>query len=117
MLKTDIIYKLRNGHKCILLRNTNDEWALFRLSEDKKDLINVIYENQYNEDMTSKHGLIGFDIVAYKKYISHVVIKFQQDFLTEKEIEWDWDRNKPIEMTIEEIEQKLGHKIKIKSNT
>lgn len=68
--------------------------------------------NRYNDDLTRMNGEDNLDII--KVYKTNA--KFLGKIISEEHLEVIWERPKeePVkEMTIEEIEQVLGHKVKV----
>lgn len=106
-LKTGMVVETRNGEKYLVM-----------LEPDCKDMELINFKGGYmplyyynNELIFTEQSVQGFDVV--KVYSVGWTIC---DLLSDKEcmeFKLIWERNEPKEMTIEEIEEELGYKIKI----
>lgn len=140
MTKKDIasgdLVLLRDGRVCIVLKdlddptmgltlygNVNSPFSYFLLESSPKVIGKVIHLCDYDDDLTSD-GLFSndnYDIMAVRK-TSDFGLKFSVPFIFNlilyscKEpdrIFWDWQREEVKEVTMAEVEEKFGCKVKI----
>jgi len=132
MTKKDIkegdLVLLRDGRRCIVMPNTN-ELALYGVLKihnpflpDFSNRFGIIahLNNYYNDDLTPSDGDSGYTIMAVRENpISKASILFKM--LTNNdigkkdyyEVSWDWEREEVKEVTMAEVEEKFGCKVKI----
>lgn len=105
-LQTGMVVETKDGTKYIVMRNSC-------ISAPDSDFI--VNENgwnplrYYNDDLLEYHTYSDLDIIkVYKPNYPNVIRTFEEDAL-----ELIWEREEYKEMTVAEIEEKLGYKIKI----
>lgn len=114
MRKADLnngdIVLTRNGDKYIVLKNA-------RTAFDTNDIIvnlktgGYLKLNNYNDDLKDKDRDKKFDIM---KVCSHSYVGDNiKEHIIDKEDYWTWEREEPKEMTVDEISEKLGYKVKV----
>lgn len=101
-LQTGMILEQRDGHKTIVILNHCSN--ITYITQDS-----VIYENNvswtgldnWNDDLFDKNGDVDYDIIkVYQPENPNESLKFKGKLI--------WERIEPVEMTVAEIEQKLG---------
>ena len=106
-LKTGMIVKIRNGEYHIIMRDFIDDGDILAgLSCNNKILGTWTSLSNYNQDMTHS-GVPYLDIVSV--YASY---PYSEDTTTRIL----WERNEYKEVTMKEIEEKFGCKVKIVGN-
>jgi hypothetical protein len=132
MTKKDIkagdIVLLKDGRQCIVMPNIHDpnkELALygvlnlrnpFLVGCDKSFGIITSLNNYYNDDLTTLDDDVYTIMAVRKNPITSAYCLFEM--LTNKNIDkdryyWDWKREEVKEVTMAEIEEKFGCKVKI----
>lgn len=139
MTKKDIergdLVLLRGGRICVVMEdvdNPNKGLTLygkinspisFLDPSPKISLGKVIHLNDYNDDLTDSadsRPFSGYDIIAVRK-TSDCCVKFSVPFIFDhlfynNEFDcicWDWKREEVKEVTMAEVEEKFGCKVKI----
>ena len=103
-LKTGMIVKLRNGDYHIIMRDFIDDGDILAgLSCNNKILGTWTSLSNYNQDMT-RSGVPYLDIVSV--YASY-------PYSADTPTRLIWERNEYKEVTMKEIEEKFGCKVKI----
>lgn len=103
-LKTGMIVKIRNGEYHIIMRDFIDDGdVLAGLSCNNKILGTWTSLSNYNQDMTHS-GVSYLDIVSV--YASY-------PYSTDTPTRLLWERKEYKEVTMQEIEEKFGCKVKI----
>ena len=106
-LKTGMIVKIRNGEYHIIMRDFIDDGdVLAGLSCNNKILGTWTSLSNYNQDMTHS-GVPYLDIVSV--YASY-------PYSADNPTRLLWERNEYQEVTMKEIEEKFGCKVKIVGN-
>lgn len=103
-LKTGMIVTLRNGTSHIVMRDFIDEGDLFvNMSENK--IIGWLYLNDYTTDMKYK-DVDAFDVMRVYRTCFYYDISSKEALLWERKDDYK-------EVTMQEIEEKFGCKVKI----
>lgn len=100
----------RDGTKYIVLKDT-------KLYDAKKDLIvsltsgGYLLLSYYDENLKDKDGDDKFDIikVCSQRYVGENI----RDHILNNREQWTWEREEEKEMTVDEISEKLGYKVKV----
>ena len=124
MKKADInhcmVFKMRGGDVCaLLLRATNEHVFYSKSSLERGYYSGQSNLREYTDDLmviNPDDAVREFDIVSTKEFPSQN--EAINCVLNDKSIiKWDWIReDSKKEMTVEEIEKQLGHKVKIIGN-
>ena len=117
-LKTGMLVVLRSGVEAVVIRDLTARW-LHDVSREAADILLNIgnryweYLDYYNDDLTADYDS-SCDIM--KVYLlNHPYCIQDFDYESDKKVLL-WDREKPKELTIEEISELLGYKVKIKED-
>ena len=106
-LKTGMIVKIRNGEYHIIMRDFIDDGDILAgLSCNNKILGTWTSLSNYNQDMTHS-GVLYLDIMSV--YASY-------PYSADTPTRLLWERNEYQEVTMKEIEEKFGCKVKIVGN-
>lgn len=137
MTKKDIergdLVLLEDGRVCVVMEdvdNPNKGLTLYGKTKSQISFLDPSYKfvlgkiahlNDYDDDLTSSNkSLNDYDIMAVRKSSGNFVrysVSFIFDalFYSEgyKDIFWDWKREEVKEVTMAEVEEKFGCKVKI----
>ncbi len=123
---------LRDGRVCVVMEdvdNPNNGLVLYGminspigfLDPTPKNVIGkVIHLYNFNDDLTSSDGYSSYDIMAIRK-TSDYSIEFSVTFIfhtlfyrrLSNRLFWNWEREEIKEVTMAEVEEKFGCKVKI----
>lgn len=95
-LENKMVVELKNGLKGIIVDNLIIGKNFF------SDL------SEYNDDLTN----FGENLDIVKVYDTWAYMGFE-DYLNDNNLAFVWEREEPVKMTKEEIEEELGYKIEI----
>lgn len=140
MAKKDIqrgdLVLLRDGRVCVIMKDmddpnkgltlygkTNSSMGFFDIGPNKIALGKVIHLDNYDDDLTAPgESLSDYDIMAIRK-ASDVNLKYSVPFIFNTlfhhdeakadGIFWDWKHEEIKEVTMAEVEEKFGCKVKI----
>ena len=109
-LKTGMKVTLRNGDEYIVLLNATHKYTNHKnilVGYKNCNCCDWIPLNEYDEDLTYSNKVSKFFDIVNVEECEHLGYLFTDRLEFNQQIK---------EMTLEEIEQKLGYKIKLKSN-
>lgn len=106
----DYILELANGERAILVDDNNEIKVLELYEAEKRvtgfdayvDTLNALYDNDYSE-----YAIVKIYMVENEREYLHHILTANSD------IEWDWVKSQPVEMTLSEVCKALGKDIKI----
>ena len=106
----DYILELANGERAILVDDNNEIKVLELYEAEKRvtgfdayvDTLNALYDNNYSEYAIVKIYMVENE----REYLYHILT-------ANSDIEWDWVKSQPVEMTLSEVCKALGKDIKI----
>lgn len=105
-LKTGMVVETRNGNKYLVLLD-NPDAPNMNLINFKGGFLQLAF---YDEDMIIQSAGRAYDIMSVYTLQDSIYNLFKERRLRYKLL---WERDEPKEMTIAEIEEVLGYKIKI----
>lgn len=105
-IKSGMVVKLRKGCWCLAIMH--EDVLIFASKRCVEANINNYDESLMHNAIYEPDDFRKFDIVSVGKVHYGNMLK-----LNEEEIDIIWERDSPIELTIRDIEEKLGYKIKI----
>lgn len=122
MTKKDIkegdIVLLRDGRTCVV-NKYGSNLLLYGVDDiDSHTIYDLFSIDGYNEDLTYKYNDPNYDIMAVQsdylrffnfKHLLNILLSQTEDIT----IIWDWKREEIKEVTMEEVEEKFGCKVKI----
>lgn len=106
----DYILELANGERAILVDN-NNEIKVLELYEAEDysncwdtyvDTLDRLYNDNYSEYAIVKIYMVENE----REYLYHILT-------ANSDIDWDWVKSQPVEMTLSEVCKALGKDIKI----
>lgn len=125
LIRIGTVVKLRDGRLAVAMNGINpkddfDTYKFYGLKEltstvSKGEIINL---DAYNDHLDYKEGgglLSSYDIMA----VSNDLVSFKDimrimfGFVSGDDMHWDWEREEIKEVTMEEVEEKFGCKVKI----
>lgn len=106
----DYILELANGERAILVDHNNEIKVLELYEAEKRvtmfdayvDTLDRLYDNNYSEYAIVKIYMVENE----REYLYHILT-------ANSDIEWDWVKSQPVEMTLSEVCKALGKDIKI----
>lgn len=106
----DYILELANGERAILVDHNNEIKVLELYEAEKRvtmfdayvDTLDRLYDDNYSEYAIVKIYMVENE----REYLYHI-------FNATSDIEWDWVKSQPVEMTLSEVCKALGKDIKI----
>lgn len=122
------IVLLRDGRRCIVMPDTDDsnnELALYGvlkisnpfLPDFSKRFGIIAHFDYYDDDLTPLDGDIGYTIMAVRSNpIGSAACLFEMltnDSIDKDRYYWEWKREEIKEVTMAEVEEKFGCKVKI----
>lgn len=128
-IKEGDIVLLKDGRRCIVMPdtdNSNNELALYGILKiynpffpDFNNLFGIItHFDYYNDDLMPSDGDSGYTIMAVRDNpITTASCLFKiltsNSIVDIDDIIWDWKREEIKEVTMSEVEEKFGCKVKI----
>ena len=132
MTKKDIkegdIVLLKDGRRCIVMpdiKDQNKELVLYGLLDLSYPFLVgclrpfgvVSCVDSYNDDLTPFSGINSYTIMAVRKNpvesASYLFEMLTNDSIDKDRYYWDWKREEIKEVTMAEVEEKFGCKVKI----
>ena len=128
MTKKDIkegdIVLLRDGRTCMVMpviNDTNNRLALYgkRMWIGETAISIIVSLEGYTDDLIDPDGLCCLDIIAVRKSFTFpisdpkVVFNILYSRCDPDNVYWDWKREEVKEVTMKEVEEKFGCKVKI----
>lgn len=106
----DYILELANGERAILVDHNNEIKVLELYEAEKRvtmfdayvDTLDRLYDDDYSEYAIVKIYMVENE----REYLYHILT-------ANSDIEWDWVKSQPVEMTLSEVCKALGKDIKI----
>lgn len=106
----DYILELANGERAILVDHNNEIKVLELYEAEKRvtmfdayvDTLDRLYDDNYSEYAIVKIYMVENE----REYLYHILT-------ANSDIEWDWVKSQPVEMTLSEVCKALGKDIKI----
>lgn len=106
----DYILELANGERAILVDHNNEIKVLELYEAEKRvtmfdayvDTLDRLYDDDYSEYAIVKINMVENE----REYLYHILT-------ANSDIEWDWVKSQPVEMTLSEVCKALGKDIKI----
>ena len=106
----DYILELANGERAILVDHNNEIKVLELYEAEKRvtmfdvyvDTLDRLYDDDYSEYEIVKIYMVENE----RAYLYHILT-------ANSDIEWDWTKSQPVEMTLSEVCKALGKDIKI----
>lgn len=106
----DYILELANGERAILVDHNNEIKVLELYEAEKRvtmfdayvDTLDRLYDDDYSEYTIVKIYMVENE----REYLYHILT-------ANSDIEWDWVKSQPVEMTLSEVCKALGKDIKI----
>lgn len=121
MTKKDIevgdLVLLRDGRVCVIRKGYNRLVLYGKPSDDYPAITWINTLDDYTDDLTDSDNYHKYDIMAVRKcwpeYIGVYLIDILLSDVTPDEIAWNWEREEVKEVTMAEVEEKFGCKVKI----
>ena len=129
MTKEDIkegdIVLLRDGRICIVMPDIYNPirglalYGRYKYTMDREVGKVIAFNEVYNDDLTSLYDR-DYNIMAVRKdtyssssKINSLIFKLLFSLIDPKDITWDWEREEVKEVTMADVEEKFGCKVKI----
>ncbi len=127
--KGDIVL-LKDGRRCIVMpdiEDTNNGLALYGMLRFRGLVLGGVYDKRfgiianlneyYDDDLTPSDGDSRYTIMAVRKNpvesASYLFEMLTNDSIDKDRYYWNWKREEIKEVTMEEVEEKFGCKVKI----
>lgn len=105
------IFELKNGERAIIVNRGSEQilkvTEVYELERSENSLdVGFFTEQRYNNKISSYDIVKVYKTSSDREYMYHVLNR-------DSEIEWDWEQDCVVEMTLAEVCKALGKEIKI----